>query len=299
MFSFEQHNIGVFAQLTFVLLAASLCQEKGWKPFFHVANKNLRDTRRQANWLDDFIVQKHIGEDARSEAEDRLASGDAYVFRSRYDLNKLARGRPTYELQNELRTISRATELFERYFELRPFIGDIAQDFIAKTFGDQPFTSVHFRGLDKLESEARISSTQKIYDAIANHAGNGPIFVATDSLEFQESCKTIFGDQVHFFHRPSGIGHLKERGDNYKKSLDAFVDCVILSRGKVLIKTPSQLSTWSKILNPGLDLVLAGQPIWQPHGEIHLTGAGYWPESDLFDSAPEALERNRVLEMIR
>jgi len=79
---------------------------------------------------------------------------------------------------------------------------------------------------------------------------------------------------------------LEEQGDSYKKSLDALVDCLILSKSAVLVKTPSMLSAWSKILNPHLKLILVGTPLKQPRDEHHLKGAGYWPESSLYKMDP-------------
>ena len=59
--------------------------------------------------------------------------------------------------------------------------------------------------------------------------------------------------------------HFEDMDDNYTKGLDAIVDCLLLSRCNLLIKTPSQLSAWSKVFNLDLKLVLMGQPYKRSH----------------------------------
>ena len=58
--------------------------------------------------------------------------------------------------------------------------------------------------------------------------------------------------------------HRIDQGDNYRKGFHALADCLLLSRCQALVKTPSALSTWSKVFGPHLNLVLVGKPYSNP-----------------------------------
>jgi hypothetical protein len=130
---------------------------------------------------------------------------------------------------------------------------------------------------------------------IDTHLGDRRLFVATDSREFLDFCIERLEARVHFFHKPEGLSHLAQREDNYEKGRSAIVDALILSKSQLLIKTPSLLSAWSKIFSPALPLVLVGEPFAAPWREGSLEGAGYWPESRLYERQPEVVAANGVV----
>jgi len=297
VFSFEQHDIGVFAQLTAILLVAVYCDERGYRPKFIVKNANLLGGDRSGNWLDDFFEQNKISAVDDAEILSAVRDKNYVTIKNRYDINQIARGAPEAELQNELGGIETAARLFHRYLAIKPFVRAAADRFVKDGFPKGGFISVHFRGTDKVGTEAGQVDFDHMHRAIQKYDTCPSIFVATDCIDFAESCRDRYGDRAIFYCYPKEGSHQEQQEDNYRKSLDALVDCLILAKGKVLIKTPSALSAWSKLLSPDLPLVLVGVPFEAPHNEKSLVGAGYWPESRLHDPDKSAMRKNGVLEI--
>jgi hypothetical protein len=123
---------------------------------------------------------------------------------------------------------------------------------------------VHFRGTDK-GSEARRIEIDEVVSSIRRKARpDSVLFVASDENAFVEhlmaqglGLKIVSADHarsqdhraLHFDPRHAGFRHAEE----------ALMDSLLLSKCAVLIKTPSALSAWSKVFNPGLEVVLIGR----------------------------------------
>lgn len=294
-FVLDQRRIGFFAQLTQILLLARHCEEAGLTPYFHVTNANLVDPAFGPNWVDYFFEQHAIGAAERAEALARIAAGEAIRIASRHDINLLALGRRFAELQNELGGIDEAARLFHRHLRFRAAIREATDGFIAAAFGDAPYIGVHYRGTDKFGTEAAPVAPEAVARQIEAHRAGRPIFVATDSRDFLEFCRARFGGEVAAHSRPDGRAHLEWQDRNHEKGRNAAIDCLVLARSSLLIKTPSLLSAWSKVFAPALPLVLVGEPVRAPWGETSLAGLGYWPESRLYDRRPDVARANGVL----
>jgi hypothetical protein len=294
-FILEQHTLGVFAQLTQMILIAKYCEENSIRPYFQVSNNNLVEPERGPNWTDYFFEQRSIFQCDLAAVQLQIASGQVVRITSRYDINLLARGDRLEELQNELGDLREASRLFFRHFRFNPAVLGTACRFVGESFGMSSFLGVHYRATDKVGGEATPVTFEAMALEIAEHRAGMPLFVATDSSEFLEFCRTRFGGGVVSFSQPLGTSHLDQPDRNYDKSLTAIIDCLILSKSRVLIKTPSLLSAWSKVLNENLPLVLVGAPLRAPWGETSLNGLGYWPESRLYDRRPKVVEANRII----
>ena len=295
IFVFEQNDIGVFAQLALILMAAAYCEEAGRRPFFVVRNTNLVTAGRAANWIDDFFIQPQVRPADHALAKDLVNAGKFHRIQNRYDLNQIARrGRHT-ELQNELDGVTAATRLIKGCLAIKPEVRRIATRFVAETFNKAPFIAVHYRGTCKVGREAGEIDFGRVTQTIDTYTCAERIFIATDSPAFLAHCEARYGERIAVMTPPTGLSHLKDQGDNFVKSRAAIVDCLILSQARLLIKTPSQLSGFSKVFNPALDLVLIDTPFEKPHGEIHLRGHGYWPENCLYDADPATMRRYRIL----
>jgi hypothetical protein len=295
VFILEQHSIGVFAQLTQMVLIAKYCEENSIRPYFHVINSNLVEPERGVNWTNYFFEQYSIFESDLPAVEQQMASGQAAHVTNRYDINLLARGARLEELQNELGDVREASRLFFRHFRFSPAVVDAACRFVGESFGMSPFLGVHYRATDKFGDESATVTFDAMARHIAEHRAGMQLFVATDSHEFLEFCRIRFGRDVVSFSQPVGASHLARSDRNFDKGLTAIVDCLILSKSRILIKTPSLLSAWSKVFNKNLPLVLVGEPHRAPWGETSLDGPGYWPESRLYDRRPEVVKANRVI----
>ena len=64
----------------------------------------------------------------------------------------------------------------------------------------------------------------------------------------------------------------KYEGDNYLKGKDALINCLLLSRCDIVIRTTSFLSAWAYIFNPKLELILLNKPydscLWFPERDL-------------------------------
>jgi hypothetical protein len=295
VFILEQHSIGVFAQLTQMILIAKYCEEKCIRPYFHVINNNLVEPERGLNWTDYFFEHCSIFQSDLPAVQQQIASDQAVHVTNRYDINLLARGDRLVELQNELDDVHEASRLFFRHFRFSPAVVDAACRFVGESFGMSPFVGIHYRATDKVGDESAAVTFDAMARQIAEHRAGMKLFVATDNNEFLEFCRARFGGDVVSFSQPDGTSHLAQGDRNFEKGLTAIVDCLILSKSRVLIKTPSLLSAWSKVLNKNLPLILVGEPLHAPWGETSLDGLGYWPESRLYDRRPEIVKANRVI----
>ncbi len=94
--------------------------------------------------------------------------------------------------------------------------------------------------------------------------------------------------------------HPIDQGDNYGKGFHALADCLLLSRCEALVKTPSALSTWSKVFGPELNLVLVGKPYSNPWKSSwsNIDGLGYFPEKLLYRWDAASTTENRVKKSI-
>ncbi len=295
VFMLEQHSLGVFAQLTQMILIAKYCEETCIRPYFHVVNKNLVEPERGPNWTDYFFEQYSISKSELPAVQQQIASDQAVRLANRYDINLLARGDRLKELQNELGDVHEASRLFSRHFRFSQAVVDVACRFVGESFGLSPFIGIHYRATDKVGIESAAVTFDAMARQIAEHRAGMKLFVATDNNEFLEFCRVRFRGDVVSFSQPDGTSHLAQIDRNFEKGLTAIVDCLILSKSRVLIKTPSLLSAWSKVLNKNLPLILVGQPLRAPWGETSLDGLGYWPESRLYDRRPEIAKANRVI----
>lgn len=295
VFILEQHSLGVFAQLTQMILIAKYCEEACIRPYFHVVNKNLVEPGRGPNWTDYFFEQYSISQSELPAVHQQIASDKTFRLANRYDINLLARGDRLKELQNELGDAQEASRLFFRHFRFNPAVVDTACRFVSKSFGMSPFVGIHYRATDKVGTESVVVTFDAMAQQIAEHRAGMRLFVATDNNGFLEFCRTRFGRDVVSYSQPDGTSHLARSDRNFEKSLTAIVDCLILSKSRTLIKTPSLLSAWSKVFNKNLPLILVGEPLRAPWGETSIDGLGYWPESRLYDRRSEIVKANRVI----
>lgn len=156
----------------------------------------------------------------------------------------------------------RAHQLIEQYIHVKPFIQQKADAFVEEHFKGLHIIGVHYRGTDK-DSEAPRVSYETVYDKICEEiaaygASNYRIFVATDEQAFLNFMLMRFGEDVIYRDAMRSLG--KEpvhfaRLDPYEAGEEALLDCLILSRSSVLIRTSSNLSSVSSKMNPNLRVI--------------------------------------------
>lgn len=156
----------------------------------------------------------------------------------------------------------RAHHLIEKYIRVKPYIQDKVNRFVEEHFKDYYIVGVHYRGTDK-SSEAPRVSYEKVSDEVCQQliirrAYNYKIYVATDELAFLDFMIDRFGRDVIYIDaiRSSDLTpvHLSKTSP-WRAGEDALLDCLLLSRTHLLIRTSSNLSSVSYKINPSLPVI--------------------------------------------
>lgn len=284
----QTHAIGYFALLTECVLLSKACEQKGVEPYFFVSHAT--NTRRglSPNSLSYYFDQVNLSQAVRGECQRSVLRGDCVEIRDRYDINRFARGNPYKEIANDLTTIDEGRRLFLRNLKIKAWIEQCANKFWRSRFHTQRVVGVHYRGKDKFGTESQAIGSRSVLAAMNDAIATGidAFFVATDDPQFALEARQAFGDRCVSFSIPRpGLAHYEDTANNFRKGAEAIIDSLLLSRCERLIKTPSLLSAWCKVFNPGLEVQTIGKPFFNAYGEVELTGFGYWPEKCLHEGS--------------
>jgi hypothetical protein len=160
------------------------------------------------------------------------------------------------------RTLPRATgaALVERYVRVKPHVRDIVDDFSKRHWPDQFAIGLHYRGTDKSEDARRVpyEEVESVVRDTMQRAGTNRcrVFLATDEQAFVHFMLARFPSQLCYremFRSTDGrpIDVVNADG-NYRKGLDAVVDCLLLAKTSALIRTASNLSLCATLFSPQL-----------------------------------------------
>jgi len=179
-----------------------------------------------------------------------------------------------------------AHNLFFKYFDFSPEIYSEASN-IYDLFTNKTILGLHFRGTDKLNVNwaDHIDVNEfllVIDDYLLNHKVDG-IFFCTDSLHFKRQMISKYSDMYTLYYnknqylseKPIHLSRLKvienltkeiKRGASLEDKLcrectineqelkEVIADCLVLSKCSTVIKTHSLVSSFSKIINPNLEI---------------------------------------------
>ena len=181
-------------------------------------------------------------------------------------------------------TISNAADLIARYICIKEDVIDEVNSFCDAYFGNNVL-GLHYRGTDK-KGEAPRVDWEKVIKNVQYYLKNSPktdcVFISSDEIDFIHYIEKQLNNKfprVSVIYRNDRYRSRNRRdfhrsfwGDNYHKGRDALVNCLLLSRCDVLMKTASFLSGWSKIFNPELPVIMLNEPqkkyLWFPEREI-------------------------------
>lgn len=158
----------------------------------------------------------------------------------------------------------RGHELISKYIRLRPEIVNEVNLFLKKRVKDKKLIGIHYRGTDKFAVEARPISPQKVCRKVMKYLKTLPnkrvkIFVATDSEKFLNIMQKIFKKRVVFFDMKRSNNnsplHTDQAINGYMKGKMALLDCLVLSKCDLLIRTSSNLSNASMLFNPNIPVI--------------------------------------------
>lgn len=157
--------------------------------------------------------------------------------------------------------------LIRKYIKLKPHVQEKLDHFVQAKFDAPTIIGIHYRGTDKKAEAPRIS-----YDEVATvvaqkiqsiEQNDFKIFIATDEADFVEYMKVQFPRKVicQKMRRAKANGtplHFQKL-NGYQLGLNALLDCLLLARCDILIRTSSNLSLWSTYFNPSIPVVNLSQ----------------------------------------
>jgi hypothetical protein len=202
-----------------------------------------------ANWWEYYFAPIDVGssEGAVTSVVNSFWS-DHFCFRGR----KLSR--------------NRAFEIIDRYIRPKPCISEKLASYVSENFGDHYVIGVHYRGTDKCDEAPRVSYEQ-IHAAVLHvvkmaQPARHKIFVATDEQAFLDYMLTSFPGVIVYrrmFRSVDGRPTHFRNVNNHDKGGDAVLDCLLLSRCQILIRTASDLSLCSIRVNPTVPEIALNQ----------------------------------------
>ena len=265
-------EIGLFGQLSWCLEIAEYCRRN--QRALRMSCISPQYSGRGENWFGTLF--------ATPAAEKIEASNKRLVqpmcIRRYEDL-------PFWKFAHGL-TLQASRKTQQQYFPVRGEILSRVDQFVELHFGELPVIGCHYRGTDKRFEAARISyaeMTEAIKARLADYQGGASLFVASDEAGFVDHIRRAIPSVkvVTANHRRSSDGQAlhttgNERG--LQNAIEALTDCLLLSRCRALVKSPSLLSSWSVVFNPSLPVTLVGRPnadtLWFPENLLHKNSSG-------------------------
>lgn len=204
------------------------------------------DSEKGPNWWEYYFEPIYLGTEAGANAQ----------ITSMADQSNLS-GLCEFQLSRK-----RCCELLKRYVHLKPHIQKKLDSFIRKKFVGALVIGVHYRGTDKLGEAPRVSYDEvkeKIDSVMKEISMFGiKIFVATDEQAFLDYMKENFPEVIFLedgIRSANGLPVHHYSAQQYKKGEDALMDCLLLSRCNLLIRTSSSLSLFSSYFNPSIPII--------------------------------------------
>ncbi|MEI8300976.1 MAG: nodulation protein NodZ [Chlamydiota bacterium] len=153
----------------------------------------------------------------------------------------------------------RAHGLIEKYIHVKSEILDEVEKFYETFLKGYEILGVHYRSTDKW-LEATPVSYQEVIEVIDNVIKSHPektyrLFVATDEVTFLEVMKNRYDIYYTNAQRMDKypIHYVSEQG--YLKGKEALIDCLLLAKSDVLVRTNSNLSAVAAYFNPSMAVI--------------------------------------------
>jgi len=238
---------GLFSEFAAVLGALEHYEQ--WRPIYaglrvDFADQGLYyDPAHGENWWEYYFDRIEIG--SRDAAVTKVVSDRQHDIFA-YAISRLSR--------------QRGFEVIDRHIRPQAQIREKVDAYVRDNFSDSFVIGVHYRGTDKWEDAPRVSYDD-VYAAIqrvANTRASGryKVFVATDEKAFldflmlRHPSGLLYRDMFRSVDgRPIDVVN---QDGHHKKGEDAVIDCLLLSRCNYLVRTASNLSLCSILINPAL-----------------------------------------------
>ena len=158
-------------------------------------------------------------------------------------------------------------DLIEKYFHIRPEIQKKIDQFVEDRFSGHHIIGIHYRGTDKT-LEAPFVPYERVIECVntyitQNNVQNFKIFIASDEQEVIYQLLNAFGEDrvIGYSTMRSSNGQALHFNVASQKlhGEEALIDCVLLSKSDLLIRTSSNLSRWSTYFNPSIPVIELNQ----------------------------------------
>ena len=222
--------------------------------------------RGEENWWNYYFDQVNIVNNNKCAEQD-----------IQFDINKYGRLADSIEGVHGSLGVSRkeANALFKKYFKLESGIQAEVDRFAADHFSGTHVISVHYRGTDKSCNKGNCEARKVTYEEMIenvqkyireNHLETFKIFVAADEEGFVQRMQKEFPGKIAVSNaRRSTDGqplHFNTKNP-YETGREALIDCLLLARGDVLIRTSSNLSKFATYINPDMQVIEISQRWYQ------------------------------------
>jgi hypothetical protein len=251
-------RMGFGAMLTVSACIFNYCDQNSRLPYLKWTNPLYsRDHRGKEDWLGHYFIRT-----CPSEEEIKRDIGRKTLsflkFTSYWDLSS----DPSDRWQAGL-TIERAHALFNRHLAIREEWLLERDRFAQMNFGSGDVLGIHYRGTDKIQEAPRVQweNVKASADQVLATRTFSHIFVATDEPEFLKFIVEAYGRPMvvdlgcREIYSGSQPAHFTT-GNRQVKAYEALMTILLLAKCKVLIRTPSHLSAWAKILNPDMEAIV-------------------------------------------
>jgi len=152
----------------------------------------------------------------------------------------------------------RANYLINKYIKLRANIQQELDEFCSQYFHNY-MIGIHYRGTDKLLSEAKLITYKELFthmDKLIKQFPHCKFFIATDEEKFLNAAKKKYHTRIIYRNQKRSTNSIPVHRDksinNYIKGKEALLDCLLLAKCNILIRTASNLSDVSCCLNPDI-----------------------------------------------
>ncbi|MGQ9556016.1 MAG: hypothetical protein ACUVWR_18090 [Anaerolineae bacterium] len=252
---------GLFGQaFVWMLEVLPYLHARGWKPAWEIRSKNYGEPP-EFNIFPGIIQTTY-----RTEA-----TGDVLCFEQLQSRHKF----------NFRHDFQAARRLWGEFFRFPDDVYRTVGDFWQAHFADRTVLGLHYRGTDKnldpwqTNPVTRYQFLCAVEDFLDTHPDVNAIFLATDDAHFLDAASRLphvryYSQERSADGRPLWNAHGNSR--NRALAKEAIVDCLTLARCRYALKCMSQLSAFSKVINPDLEIyrVSACKLGWFPEAYVPL-----------------------------
>jgi hypothetical protein len=268
-------EVGFGGNLIWCLEIFMHCETYNLTPYIQLTGSNYRSPQLGKDYFAYFFENIKLSE------QDKLKIKNKKIRISKISHISQLGFPENYDLKL---TINNAAGLIAKNIRIKKDVIDEVNSFCTAYFGNNVL-GLHYRGTDKKGEAPRVDwekVTGNVQYFLKNYPGTDSVFISSDEIDFIHyiekwlnnefpNVSVIYRNDRYRSHNRRDF-HRRFRGDNYHKGRDALVNCLLLSRCDVLMKTASILSAWSKLFNPELPVIMLNEPpkkyLWFPEREI-------------------------------